>query len=108
LVSAAASSLPGQPEQVGTGKNTRVRRHQQNMTAHKSQDVPGCASGPPVDVRTWRRCRLLEAGFPQEVADAVASDPRFDLHALLQLVDRGCPPELAVRILAPLPREVAP
>jgi hypothetical protein len=42
------------------------------------------------------------------VADAVASDPRFDLHALLQLVDRGCPPGLAVRILAPLPREVAP
>ena len=108
MVSAAASSLPGQPEQVGTGKTTRVRRHQQDMTAHKSQDVPGCASGPPVDVRTWRRCRLLEAGFPQEVADAVASDPRFDLHALLQLVDRGCPPELAVRILAPLPREVAP
>ena len=78
------------------------------MTAHKSQDAPGCASGSPVDVQTWRRCRLLEAGFPQAVADAVASDPRFDLHALLQLVDRGCPPELAVRILAPLPREVAP
>ena len=78
------------------------------MTAHKSQDVPGCASGPPVDVQAWRRCRLLEVGFPQAVADAVASDPRFDLHALLQLVDRGCPPELAVRILAPLPREVAP
>ena len=108
MVSAAASSLPGPLVQVGRGKNTRVRRHQQDMTAHKSRDVPGCASGPPVDVQTWRRCRLLEAGFPPAVADAVASDPRFDLHALLQLVDRGCPPELAVRILAPLPREVAP
>ena len=78
------------------------------MTLHKSQAVPGCGSGPPVDVRTWRRCRLLEAGFAAAVADAVASDPRFDLHALLQLVDRGCPPEVAVRILAPLPREVPP
>jgi hypothetical protein len=61
-----------------------------------------------MDVQTWRRCRLLEAGFPAELAAAVASDPRFDLHALLQLVDRGCPPELAVRIAAPLPRDVAP
>jgi hypothetical protein len=78
------------------------------MTLHKSQTAPGCSSGAPTDVRTWRRCRLLEAGFPATVADAVASDARFDLHALLQLVDRGCPPELAARILAPLPREVAP
>jgi hypothetical protein len=25
-----------------------------------------------------------------------------DLHALLDLVDKGCPPQLAARILAPL------
>jgi hypothetical protein len=61
-----------------------------------------------MDVQAWRRCRLLEAGFTAPVADAVASDPRFDLHELLQLVDRGCPPELAVRIVSPPPREVAP
>ena len=78
------------------------------MTLHKSQAAHGCSSGPPTDVHAWRRCRLLEAGFPDAVAGAVAADRRFDLHALLQLVDRGCPPELAVRILAPLPREVAP
>jgi hypothetical protein len=65
-------------------------------------------SGPPLDVESWRRLRLLEAGFPATSADRVAFDSRFDLHALLQLVDRGCPPDLAVRILAPLPREVAP
>jgi hypothetical protein len=91
-----------------TGKNTPVRRHQQNMTVHKSRAVPGSASGMPVDVQAWRRRRLIEVGFPGAVADVVASDPRFDLHALLQLVDRGCPPELAVRILAPLPPGVAP
>jgi hypothetical protein len=38
----------------------------------------------------------------------VAADPELDLHALLELVDRGCPPELAVRIVAPTGREVAP
>jgi hypothetical protein len=48
---------------------------------------------------------LLEAGFPAGLAAAVASDPGFDLHALLQLVDRGCPPELAVRISGPLPED---
>lgn len=78
------------------------------MNLHRSQAGPGCGNGPPIDVRDWRRCRLLEAGFPAALAEAVASDPRFDLHALLQLTDRGCPPELAVRIVAPLPREVAP
>ncbi|MDI6910670.1 hypothetical protein [Nocardioides sp.] len=78
------------------------------MTIHQSHETPRCRSGPPTDVRSWRRCRLLEAGFPGALADTVAADSRFDLHALLELVDRGCPPDLAVRILAPLPREVAP
>lgn len=111
LVSSAEGLLPAP---VGWGRSTRawgkttpVWRHQQDMTPHTTLAAPGCSSGPPTDVRTWRRCRLLEAGFPAAVADAVASDARFDLHALLQLVDRGCPPELAVRIVAPLPREVA-
>lgn len=76
------------------------------MTAHKSQAAPGRSPGLPVDVRAWRRRRLLEAGFGARLADAVASDPSFDLHALLQLVDRGCPPELAVRIVDPSPGEV--
>lgn len=78
------------------------------MTLHQLRPSSRCAGGTPVDVRAWRLCRLLDAGFPFEVAEAVASDPRFDLHALLELVDRGCPPQTAVRILAPLPPEVAP
>jgi hypothetical protein len=51
---------------------------------------------------TWRRERLAESGFPLPLASAVARDARFDLHALIELVEHGCPPELAVRILAPL------
>jgi hypothetical protein len=53
-----------------------------------------------VDVVAWRRCRLLDAGFSPALAGRLAAG-RLDLHALLQLVDRGCPPELAVRILEP-------
>lgn len=78
------------------------------MTVRKTHLPPRCSAGPPADVQDWRRCRLLEAGFPAAVAEAVAADPRYDLHTLLQLVDRGCPPALAVRIVAPLPLEVAP
>ena len=78
------------------------------MTLHRPRTAAGRSDGPPVDVAVWRRCRLLEAGFPAELAGTVAADRGFDLHALLELVDRGCPPVLAVRIVAPLPREVAP
>lgn len=52
----------------------------------------------------WRRHRLLHAGLPAALAETVAGDRRYDLHALLKLIDRGCRPDLAVRILAPLER----
>lgn len=102
-VSAAPGFLPRTSQE---GKNEASGRHQQHMTLYESQ-ATGCGSGPAVDARTWRRCRLVEAGFPTTLADAVATDPRFDLHALLQLVDRARPPDLAVRIMAPCPDEVA-
>lgn len=49
----------------------------------------------------WRRDQLTQAGFPLPLADRVARDGRFDLHALIELVERGCPPDLAARIVAP-------
>ena len=55
----------------------------------------------------WRRERLVEAGFPFPLAARLATDPRYDLHALIELVARGCAPDLAARILAPLDDEVA-
>ena len=53
-------------------------------------------------VVAWRREQLVEAGFSLPLAARVANDPRYDLHALIELVERGCVPELAVRIFAPL------
>ena len=65
---------------------------------------PAPASGPagdvPVDVVGWRVLRLRDAGFPPALAETLARQ-HVDLHALLQLVDRGCPPRLAARILSP-------
>jgi hypothetical protein len=46
--------------------------------------------------------RLRESGFRRHLAQELAGDGRYDLHELLGLVDRGCRPELAARILAPL------
>lgn len=58
-------------------------------------------------VLTWRRNQLVRAGFALPLAAQVAGDPRYDLHALIELVERGCLPELAVRIMAPLESESA-
>jgi hypothetical protein len=50
----------------------------------------------------WRQARLLRAGFGAPLAASIARERAMDLHALIELVERGCPPELAARILAPL------
>jgi hypothetical protein len=59
--------------------------------------------GPAVDqVAAWRQEQLLAGGFPPALAARLARERGWDLHALIELVERGCPAELAVRILAPL------
>lgn len=57
------------------------------------------------DVVAWRRARLRNAGFDSELADQLSRECAVDLHALIELVERGCPPQLAARILAPLEHE---
>jgi hypothetical protein len=59
------------------------------------------------EVVAWRREQLATTGFPLPLAVDVARDTRYDLHALIELVESGCPPELAVRILAPIDGESA-
>jgi hypothetical protein len=57
---------------------------------------------PRVALGEWRRRRLTAAGFEPRVAAELADEPAVDLHEPLVLVDCGCPPALAARILAPL------
>jgi hypothetical protein len=59
------------------------------------------------EVARWRREQLVDSGFPLPLAARLAKDARYDLHALIGLVERGCQPDLAVRILAPLERDDA-
>ena len=54
------------------------------------------------DLFAWRRSQLVRSGFPHRLAGRVANDARYDLHRLIELVEKSCPPELALRILAPL------
>ena len=55
----------------------------------------------------WRREQLVRSGFAPDLAARVADNTDYDLHALIELVERGCEPELAVRILAPVEERAA-
>jgi hypothetical protein len=57
------------------------------------------------EIVEWRRGRLAAAGVAAVLARALARDRRIDLHALIELTERGCPPDTAARILAPLDLE---
>ena len=59
------------------------------------------------EVVRWRREQLTASGFPFRLAAWLAEDARYDLHALIELCERGCAPDLAVRILAPSDGETA-
>ena len=50
-------------------------------------------------VERWRTAELMRVGFPGDDAVALAVRTDVDLHEAIELVRRGCPPALAVRIL---------
>lgn len=60
------------------------------------------------DVAEWRERCLEAAGFDPATAAILAGDCGYDVHGLITLVEAGCPPHLAVRILAPLDRKPRP
>lgn len=47
----------------------------------------------------WRRQRLEQAGYEREFADILAASLDVDLHAAVQLIQRGCKQSVAVLIL---------
>jgi hypothetical protein len=47
----------------------------------------------------WRAETLRRAGFAAPAAVDLAISKHVDLHAAVGLVERGCPPETALRIL---------
>jgi len=55
-------------------------------------------SNPPESVEDWRKRHLETVGFDPTLAAELATTDT-DLHELLNLLDRGCSPDLAARIL---------
>ena len=53
--------------------------------------------GDAASVRAWRAQQLGRLGLPWIVAEAVAD--QVDWHSLADLVERGCPPALALEIV---------
>jgi hypothetical protein len=83
------------------GKKWSHVRHQRGMTASSTTSGEQLPFDDYANVSAWRLRRLLQSGFPPPLAMQLANTPGIDLHALLDLVDRGCRPEMAARILDP-------
>jgi hypothetical protein len=50
-------------------------------------------------VQGWRLHVLVEAGYPIDLAERIAGDSDVDLHHAVELLESGCSPETAARIL---------
>lgn len=48
-------------------------------------------------VRNWRVSRLVSLGIPEPLAEAHAG--HIDWHHIARIIQRGCPPLLALRIV---------
>ena len=50
-------------------------------------------------VVSWRLTQLRRAGYPQREAVLLSRCADVDLHLAVELVERGCPVDVALRIL---------
>ena len=50
-------------------------------------------------IERWRAEELQRAGYEPRAAGRLAVRHDVDLHAAVELLERGCPPELALKIL---------
>jgi hypothetical protein len=50
-------------------------------------------------IARWRAEELERAGYDADAAAQLASRPYVDLHLAVDLLERGCPAETALRIL---------
>jgi hypothetical protein len=52
-----------------------------------------------IRVLVWRFKQLCRSGFELELATTIAARMDVDLHEAIDLVEHGCPPDLAGRIV---------
>lgn len=66
------------------------------MTAAQFEDL---RIDEAAEVLAWRFDALCRSGYDLDAAAVIAANVEVDLHEAVNLVTRGCPPELAARIL---------
>jgi len=66
------------------------------MTAAQFEDL---RIDEAAEVLAWRFDALCRSGFDLDAAAVLAANVEVDLHRAVELVGRGCPPDLATRIL---------
>jgi len=54
--------------------------------------------GTSAEVEAWRLHVLLQAGYPLKVAERIARTTA-DLHQAVDMLQRGCAPQMAAQIL---------
>jgi hypothetical protein len=59
--------------------------------------VPNVIDHDELQVHNWRVSQLKRLGIPGSLAETYAD--RIDWHQVARLVQRGCPPQLALRIV---------
>jgi hypothetical protein len=69
------------------------------MEALLEKVTAGVYSEKEALVLEWRAETLLRAGFAPDAALDLAFSKHVDLHEAVRLVQRGCPPDTALRIL---------
>lgn len=66
------------------------------MTAAQFEDLH---VDEAAEVLAWRFDALCRSGYDLDAAAVLAANVEVDLHEAVSLVQRGCPPKLATRIL---------
>lgn len=67
------------------------------MSALQEQEVEFGAEMARIE--GWRLDQLVEAGYPNNLAEKLAANHGVDLHLAVEMVGQGCPHETAARIL---------
>ena len=60
---------------------------------------PQVAQSSGDDISRWRLAELLRAGYTWDQGVLLACQADVDLHLAIDLLERGCPPATALRIL---------
>jgi hypothetical protein len=115
LDTAALSELPEPSPAAGVARSTgrsiesldrvtSIRGMRTDVWRHRSEcvnaaDIELSVETEAARVTCWRATELIRAGFDPLAAVELAEHAEVDLHRALELVERGCPPTLATKIL---------